>query len=183
MKISLLLCPLIVLFLSGCQTWTRGGQEHASKQGYRLDVPADWIFHPAAEGRLLATKDGVFLQELAVHRQPLSTPLPLTKRSVNAAMSTAELAEALIDETRADRDLLEIEVLDNSPTTLGGAPAARVLFSYTVADEIPIRGARYVVVHEPHVYFVRFSAPSRHYFERDLPAVENILRSFAFTAK
>lgn len=181
MRTSLLVFLLAVVpFFAGCQTWTRGG-DHASAQGFKLSTPPAWIYHPSMAGEFLATKDGVFLQRLTVTRVPLAIPLPHNKRTLSATFTPFEIAEAVIDDLKADHSLQQLVIVENTPALLGGRPAARLLLDYRLEDGSHLRNIRYLCIQADRLYIAGLMAPARHYFDAALPDFEATVRSFAFT--
>lgn len=174
----LLLCALALL--SGCQGWTRGGA-HTSDLGYRVETPSGWIYHPTLGGEFVATRQGLFLQRIHVSQRNLETPLPHSKRTLTATLTPFELAEAIVDEMKADRSFQQLAILENVPTTLGGKPAVRITFEYRVENDARMKSIRYHSLQGKHLYTVGLGAPARHYFDDALPAFETTVRSFVFT--
>ena len=169
--------------LAGCQIWQPGGTVYtAEKNAFSLAVPAGWNFTtkavPARNADLFATKDGIYLQRLFVDHHLIKDPLPHSKRTITAQMSAFEIAEALVDDVRSNHDLLHFEVNENTPATVGGQPGFKLLLQYQNADRLRLTELRYGALVGDRVYFLRFVAPSRHYFERDVAAFEEAARSF-----
>lgn len=172
-----------LLLLAGCQTWQPGGTVYtAEKNSFSLTVPAGWHYTttamPVRNADLFATKDGIFLQRLVVERHLIKEPLPSSKRTITAQMSPFEIAEAIVDDIRSDRALQHFEVNENTPATVGGQPGFRLLLQYQNADNLRLAELRYGALVGDRVYFLRFIAPARHYFERDVGAVEEAARTF-----
>lgn len=181
MKRSLFAIALAtVVLLAGCQSWTRGG-DYTSRRGYRISTPSTWIYHPTLGGDFVATHDGLFLQRLSVRRAPLATPLDHSKRTLTKDLTPLELAEAIIDDLKADQSNQRLVIVENSPATLDGRAAARVMFDYYLEDDTHLKCVRYICVHADNLYTVQLTAPARHYFDDALPVFEKAARSFAFT--
>jgi hypothetical protein len=182
MRIPILVCGALALCLltAGCANWTRGGAPYTAANLYTVTVPGDWLYHPNFGGEYTATKEGVFLQQLVVAKQPLKEPLPQSKRLVTPEMTTLELAEALLDDARANRALLGLEVLENSPTQLDGKPAVRLVLRYSTEDGLDLSRVSIARVHGDSLYVLRLTAPTRHYFERDLAVFDEAVRNFRF---
>lgn len=177
------LFPILLLvamaLLAGCQGWTRGGA-HTSRQGYRLETPAGWIYHPSLADEFVATRQGLFLQRIHVSRRDLESPLPNSKRTLASTLTPLELAEAIVDELKADRSLQQLAIVENSPATLGGRPAVRIIFECRNENDARMKSVRYHGIHDGYLYTAGLGAPARHYFDDALPAFEAAVRSFAF---
>lgn len=176
-----------LLLVSGCQVWQPGGTAFtAEKNVFSLTVPSGWNFTTKAVGGphtdLLATKDGVFLQRLVVEHHLLKDPLPNSKRTLTAQMSPFEIAEAVIDDLRTSRALQHFEVNENTPATVGGQPGFKLLLQFQNSDNLRLAEIRYGSLIGDRLYVLRFTAPARHYFERDLATIEEAARSFRLKA-
>ena len=180
--LSLALAGLL-LVSGGCVTnWSQAGADFTSPFNYRLRLAADWIYHPAINGCFAATKDGFRLQQIVIRKSPLTTPLPTSHRVLSATLTPFELAEAMIDDLKADRTLLQLAVEDNTPAKIGGADGFKLVLDYRTADGLHMKSVRHVCLHDGYLYTLIFIAPSRHYFDHDLPDYDAMVRSFAFTA-
>lgn len=177
--LSLLLVACLPFF-SGCQTWSRGGDQTTSA-GVRLRTPPGWIYHPNAGGTFLATQDGIFLQRFTITRQKLSVPLAHNKRTLSASLTPFELAEAVIDDLKANRTLHRLAVVENTPAKFGGRNAVRLVVDYYLEDDTHVTSARYVCTRGDYLYVATLEAPARHYFAAALPAFEDAVRSATFT--
>jgi hypothetical protein len=178
LRVSLVLG--LLLGLTGCATWGPGGVPHKSPLGFTLTVPAGWIFHPSVGGELFATRDGVALQQFTVRRGELPLDLPMTKREVKAGMTAYELAEMLTDEDRAEKQRERYTVTATAATQLGGLEGCRFDFSHRTPDGLRMSGRVWAVMRGEYLYVLRYAAPSRHYYERDLAAVTSAVEGLKF---
>lgn len=179
----------VILVLSGCQVWQEGGSTFRTRDGKAsLHVPNGWMFTSAAaiaQGDMLATRDGVLLQRMVLEHHELEKPLALTKRKLTPALSPYELAEAVVDDLRSNRELSSFEVHDNSPATVGGRPGFRLVTSFRVPapEGLRVTEIRYGTIVGERLYTLRFTAPTRHYFERDLAIFESAAQTLQLGAK
>lgn len=181
MRKLLLLISAGTLLLSGCVTWQPGGQRYTAGRGaYSLTPPAGWMFIEQPAGRVLATRDGLILQQVTVQGLALKDPLPGSKRVLTAGLTPFELAEAVADDLRADHSLLSIEILKNEPAQVGKHDGFKLVVSYQTKDRLRITQSIYGCIDQSKLYLLRFTAPSRHYFERDLASFEAAVQSFQF---
>src|SRR5262245_56420824 len=100
-----------LLLLTGCVTWQKGGSVYNAGGGdYTLLVPADWLFIEAPKGHVLATKESQFIHRVEVERRELKNALPHAKKPIAATLTPLELSEALLDDLRSDRAILNPQV-------------------------------------------------------------------------
>ncbi len=170
------------LWLSSCATWTLvGGKFDASGDRYEVELPEGWRrFMPYRDGVAL-TFDGLELQAVYLARIPFDKEAPNTKRKIAKGMLPQEVAEVVIDDFRSDRNRGNLEVIENSPTAVGGYAGFKLVYSYQASTNLRKRGVYYGVLVDQWYYFVYYQAPARYYFDRDLPTFEKIRSSFKIT--
>jgi hypothetical protein len=183
---SLILLALTsVLLLPGClvSPWRPGGETFTPPSGdYTVRVPAGWMFAERPSG-LIATNDGMLLQSCGLHRHNLKLPLPYSKRTLSASTTPLELAEAIADDMKADRVFQGLTVPTIEPVDFGGRPGCKLLLQYHNSSKLRYSQLMYACIANDCVYLVYFRAPTRHYFERDAAAFDELIRSFQFTGK
>jgi hypothetical protein len=178
-KLLLISALVVVALLSGCQMWNPGGTRVSGKNdAFSIVPPAGWMYATSLGPGLIASKEGLVLQNLVVEQFDLTKPLPNSKRTLSATLAPFEAAEAVLDDLRANRELLGFDVKENTPTTVAGQPGFKIVFSYRTKDRLHLTEARYGTIADQKLWIVRYSAPARHYFERDLPVFEEAVRSF-----
>lgn len=184
MRNSLLILTLaaLLLGLAGCVSWQTGGQPFTSRGGYTVTAPAGWMFIEQPGGILRATRDGLILQEFVISSHELKKPLPASKRVLTASLTPYELAEAIADDLRSNRELLAFEIVANEPARIGGLDGFSLTVRYHTKDKLRLTTRIDGAIKGDKLYTLRLAAPSRHYFERDLPAFRDAVNSFRFTA-
>lgn len=176
------LLPVLALLagLSACAPWTRVEPETRSfeKRGdYTLELPAGWVRRNADLNDLFLTRDGPALNFIVVTRQPHDRKLPGTQRTTRPDTLPIELAELAIAEWRAVQATANLEVLDNTPTTLGGLPAVRLHVRYFNERGLPIERLMLAAVDARGRLALLFEAPGLVYFERGIADFEALAAS------
>ncbi len=177
---------LILLVLSGCATatatarWVRpSGELRHEKGNFAVAVPEGWIaWQNTGSGRIAITRDGFPLQQILVGRITIKEAMQNAKRRFEPGMLPQETAEIVADDFASNKRMSNFRVLENAPATVAGHPAFRLTFTYT--NEAGLRGKDVYCgfLTGEWFYFLRFSAAERHYFDRDRPAFDNVVRSF-----
>ena len=167
------------LLAAGCQTWQPGGTPVSLAKGaVAITPPAGWKHATIGGADLIASKEGPVLQKMVVEHVDLSQPPPKeTKRAVAAGMTPFEVAEAVIGELRANQELLGLDVRENTPVDVGGKPGIKIVFAFRTKDGLQLTEARYSALVGQTLWHIRYVAPTRHYFERDLAAFEAAVRT------
>ena len=180
------LIPLLLatISLGGCQlpTWQSGGGTHTSVVGdFTVNVPPAWMFmeRPVA---FVATNDGLLLQRAGISRHDLALPLPYSKRKLAPTLTALELAEAVADDMRADRAFLGLEITELLPAEVSGHTGFKLKMAFHDSDGLRYTQLLYGCMTDAKLYLLHYRAPTRHYFERDAAAFDELVRSFHLTA-
>jgi hypothetical protein len=152
----------------------------AERSGFEVVPPPAWMRFNGRDDTLVLTRDGTALQRIVVGSSDVGKPIGIgaSKRPVQAGMSPQELAELVIDDIRAAESLTAIQILENAPATLSGRSGFRVVASFRDGRGLPRRIALYGLSDGARLYEVFYVAPERHYFARDLPVFEELVRTF-----
>lgn len=165
-------------------------------------VPEGWHWVRRGED-VLATRDGVFLQQILVERLhvdqvdqkvgafplavwsskawPVRTAKNLTDRFV-AGMSPADAAEVLLGSRRNDPSVADLALRKVVTRTIAEQQAFRAEFDFRLvsaeADRWPIyRSASCGFVLGEWFYGITYTAAARYYFDRDADTFETFLES------
>lgn len=170
------------LVLGGCATakpWVEGGGRYTSTSlGFSLDLPAGWVRARGDKEVLLVTRDGPPLQRILVDRLEAGKPLRFTKKTIAAGMLPHEVAEVLLDDLRSEPGIAEVIVLEEGPVTLGGQPGFRAVVQYRTGGLVVKQVLSGALV-GGRCFRLRYIAPRRHYFDRDVAVFERVRESFA----
>jgi hypothetical protein len=178
--IALLLTTLLAA--TGCVTapWVpAGGAYTSAAEHYTIDLPEGWMRWTQDEnGRLVVTRDGVWLQLIMIERHRVGQPLKHTKKKLATGMMPQEAAEVLLDNFSSNKDVSGLEVKDNRPITISGKPGFWTVVTYKTKDDLKVRVVYCGVLDGEWFYGLRYAAPQRHYFDKDVKTFETMLRSF-----
>ena len=100
---------------------------------------------------------------------------------LGSTLTAFELAEAVADDLRTNREFLNFEIVANEPATIGGREGFALTVRYQTKDKLRLTIRIAGVIQGNKLYTLRFAAPTRHYFERDLPAFTAAVQSFRWT--
>jgi hypothetical protein len=71
----------------------------------------------------------------------------------------------------------DFEVKESKSAKVAGNPGFRVVYSYKTAEGLKMQGVLYGLINGEWFYLIRYAAPKRHYFDRDLKAFERVVAS------
>jgi hypothetical protein len=174
---------LLLASLTACTQWTRVDQTtrvETKGNDYSLTLPLGWVKHTATSNDLFITRDGPALNYIIVNRQPHDAKLPRTKRETRADMLPHELAALVVAEWKGNEATANLDVLSNTPVSLGGKPAARVHIRYKNERGLPIERVLIGMVDAKGRLFLVYEAPAIVYFQRNLAEFEAMAASVRF---
>lgn len=167
-----------VLFVAGCALWTQIGGLYTSDSGkFSVELPSGWMKYNAVD-YLLITRDGVLLQNIAIERIDIKKELSHTKKKLRQDMLPQEAAEVIIDNMASNPAILNLEVIENMPAKVGGFPGFKLVTIYKNKDGLKFKSVYYGFLWDHWLYSLRYSAPQRYYFAKDVTTFENVVKSF-----
>lgn len=171
-----------LVLTAGCVSlpWVPAEPQHTVRSGhFSVELPQGWMrWNHGPADEVLVTRDGEMLQQILVERVPVDAELRHTKKRLARGMLSQEAAEVVIDNYASDRSNLDFEVRENSPTKVAGFPGFRVTFTYRTRDGLRIKTVYYGFVKDDALYGIRYTAPQRYYFDKDIKSFEQVLQSF-----
>lgn len=164
--------------LAGCAPWVQvGGPFQSTPNNFSVELPEGWM-RLNTNDYLLTTRDGVLLQNIRIIRHYIDQPLVRTKKSFEKGMLPQEIAEVIVDDLSSTPELLNFEVMENSPAEIAGIPGFRLVFGHKSKDGLRFKNIRYGFMADDWVYSLEYSAAARYYFEKDLGTFERVVSSF-----
>jgi hypothetical protein len=189
--------PLLCL-LAACATarppaWLPADAPYTSRDGFTATAPPGWMranLDPKGEGkgektgRLVLTRDGAALNRIVGAAVEAGKPIGFGKstRVVAVGMSISELGELALDDIRSEEGITDVQVLETAPARLDGREGFHLLLTFR--DEgLPRRLSLYGALDGQRFYALFYVAPARVYFDRDLAAFGEVVRSFRISAR
>ena len=171
---------LLLLVTAACAPWVRvgGGYQHAEKN-FSVDLPDGWMRFNNVQ-YLLVTRDGILLQTISIDRMKVTDSLKHTKKKLALDMLPQEAAEVIADNMNSDTNISDFILLENSPTTIAGRAGFKLVYTYKNKDGLLFKSVYCGFISEDWFYDLRYTAPARYYFDKDLGTFEKVLNSFAF---
>ncbi len=186
---TLRILPLI-LMLSLCACMGRqaqwapaGSQAVLSDDQLDMEWPQGWMtLRPAEKDAvavkqgllLMGTRDGFGLQNMRLHKRALDGEFTHTQKKLSAEMLPQEVAEVILDDLRANPEVVDLNVVDHRPSTVAGVPGFRLTVTYRGKSGLLRQSALYGCTHKGMLVLLSFDAPKRHYFAYDLATFETM---------
>jgi hypothetical protein len=181
MKRLVLIC-LLVVFITGCLPWVRTSGYHAEPTlNVSAELPYGWMRHNTTD-YLFITRDGPMLQYIMVESIHVEDELKHTKKKFKKGMMPQEQAEVILDNTGSSEEVRNLKVKWNKPTKLNGRKAFKVLFTYQDEDGLQYQSLYYGFMEGDWFYGIRYNAPERYYFDKELKTFKDVLMSVKLLA-
>lgn len=147
-------------------------------QGWMTLRPAEKDDASAKEGLLLvATRDGFGLQTIRLSKRPLDGDFKHTQKKLIADMRPQEAAEIVLDDIRANPDIVDLKLIENGPATLAGARAFKLSISYRNKSGLLRQRVQYGSLDKGMLVTISYDAPRQYYFSHDLDTFEHMKSS------
>ena len=170
----------MMLLLGGCAIWkTAGGPYESSDLGVHVDLPYNWMRYNVDTGRMLIiSRDGPLLQKIMIERVDIDNDLTHSKKKFSKNMLPEDVAQLYLDNQSSNKDITNLEVMENAPCDIAGNSGFRALYSYRTKDELDIKCLVYGFLRGENVYLISYTAPGRHYFDLDINTFDTLFKSF-----
>ncbi len=177
----LLILPL--LMLSGCvTTWTRveqgQNQQLDTNRSFSVVIPTQWVRLTNTMNNISVTRDGTMLQWIEVKRRNKEKPFASLDKALPSQPLVTELAEYYLADTKKQAANIHIEQLDLQPVSIAEQTGFRMTLKLVNSRGLEVHMITYGVWVEGWFYQLSYQAPKLYYFERDLPAFEQIVGTF-----
>jgi hypothetical protein len=146
-------------------------------RSYTVELPRGWV-RLVDRDSVVASREGLFLQRIDVFQQDVSKPLGGTRKLVSPRMLPQELSELVQDALASSPAIQGFTVVENVPAVLGGQPGFKLVAVYKDSDGLPMRVLLYGALVGESLYELSYSAPERHYFDRDVDTFEQVRSTF-----
>jgi len=169
---------LILVGLTACAPWVNvGGYYEATRHNFTVDLPEGWMRLNTPK-YVLVTRDGVLLQNIVIRRWQCDEKLQHTKKEFRKDMLPQEVAEVLLDDTSSDPAVLNFALIENLPAEAKAFLGSRIVFTFKNKDGLQMKSVCYAFMQGNWVYSIRYTAPVRHYFDKDIETFEKMVQTF-----
>jgi hypothetical protein len=146
---------------------------------YTIELPRGWM-RLGDRDAVVASREGLYLQRIDVFQHEVGRPLGGTRKGVFVGMLPQEASEVVQDALASSPGIHDLDVVENAPAVLDGQPGFKLVVAYKDRDGLRMRSVVYGALVGQSLYELSYSAPERHYFDRDLPTFEQVRLSFRF---
>ena len=169
---------VLLVILAGCAVWQQTGGLF-SGAGYTLDLPKGWMASRNPKN-LNVTRDGQPLQNIYINVTDITKQDKEDKKILQKSMLPQEAAQLMIDSMSSDKSVGQFRVVENTPARIGGVDGFRLVYTYRRGD-VRYKSIYYGLLQGEKFYRISYSAPVRYYFDKDIAAFEEIVRSLKLT--
>jgi hypothetical protein len=179
MKNGLILLTLIGL-ITGCCGWKAVDGDFQADT-YRMEVPGGWMKFDSG-AYVMISHDGPYLQYILFQERPLERPFRHARKRLTADMLPQEAAQTVIDDLSSDPMVANFAVIENAPAVIDDHDGFKLLFSYRDREGLFLKTAYYGFIQGQSYYSLRYTAPQRYYFDKDIEVFESMLAKFHLLA-
>jgi hypothetical protein len=171
----------VVLALTACAgPWKTAPDQLRSPQ-WSIASPDGWMHLSTQESEMLS-KDGPYLEYILIQSRPLAQGFRFTNQKLSPDMLPHEAAQLIADNMRSDPLIRQFRLLASEPAMVGGQPGFRLIYSYRDQYGVETKTIYYGVI-LPNLFFnLRYTATQRHYFDKELPAFNEVFDSLWFVS-
>ena len=165
----------IMCMVNACAPWIRtGGPFTATEENVALELPDGWMRWNTKE-YFLITRDGVDLQYILVEKINAQDSLKHTKKKFRKGMLPLEAAEVILDNIASSDKVHGFEIKENKPARIDGKHGFRAVYTYKTDNGLKMKGIVYGLMIGEWYYGIKYAAPQRYYFDRDLKTFERVV--------
>ena len=173
-----ILSIIILMLAMGCAPWAQvGGLYKTESHNYSVDLPQGWMRWNKGND-LLITRDGVLLQNIQIVRLNTEEPLKHTKKKFLKGMLPQEVAEVVLDNIASNQEVLNFELIENSPLKISGNSGFKAVYTLKNKDGLKIKSIYCGFFMDKWFYGINYNAAQRYYFDKDVKTFEKVLESF-----
>lgn len=183
--IQLLQVLLLILLLSGCATIKLIKEKNVNWKNsqFQAILPIGWVTYSSPGSVLSLTRDGKFLQNIAILKSKTGKKLPKTKRKITEDLLIHEVATIIADEMRLAEGISNFEILSKKPSNIGGKDAFRLEYQYRDSNFVKYHGIVYGFIHKKKFYEIEYRAVEQHYHTKSIEIFDNFANSFKIRKK
>ena len=173
----------LLMSIAACSPWVPvAGPCDPPSCHFWVTLPEKWMKF-RTDDYLLISKDGPFLQYVLIEERQVDQPFGHTAKTLRRGMLAQEAAQVIIDEISADRGISDFRVVENRPVRVNGLDGFKLLFTHKNRDGLLFRTQYCGFLSGFRFYAIRYNAPERYYFDKDIQTFESILSSFQVREK
>ncbi len=171
------------IVLTGCVTvWSKVEQASftAEDHSYTVALPVGWVRHLMGHSPndVFITYDGPGLDRIEIVKHANKDAFPKIKKSASENMLAYELAELMIAELKSNKDLANLEVVENVPATISGTPGFKLELRVKNSKGVEFELLIYGVATKSGFYTLTYAAPRMHYYDKYKGVFESTVASF-----
>lgn len=177
--------PIIViwiaatLMLTACAGPWNTAPVQLSEPQWSITSPEGWMHLSMQESEMLS-KDGPYLEYILIQSRPLERGFRFTRQKLEADMLPHEAAQVIADNMRSDPLIRQLQLLAIEPATVDGHAGFKLIYSYQDPYGVEIKTIYYGVILPNQFFNLRYTAAQRYYFEKELPAFNQVFDSLRF---
>ncbi len=164
------------LMLTACAGPWHTPPNQLSEPPWSITSPAGWMQLSTQESEMLS-KDGPYLEYILIQSRSLEQGFRFTNQKLEPDMLPHEAAQVIADNMRSDPLIQQLQLLASEPAMVGGHAGFRLIYSYQDPYGVTTKTIYYGVILPNRFFNLRYTAAQRYYFEKELPAFNQVVDS------
>lgn len=165
---------VLLILIAGC---VHAVEHQEPIYTFSVTIPEGWK-KLDTEKFLIITRDVAYKQYALIQERPIDKPFKHTRKTLRRGMLPQEAAGIIVDEISSDINLSNFQLIANTPASVRGHEAFKILFTYKDQYGTDFKTLYYGFIKGEIFYNLRYTAKKIDYFEKDLATFEKFVDSF-----
>ena len=167
---------IATLMLTACAGPWNAAPGLLSEPQWSITSPEGWMHLSTQESEMLS-KDGPYLEYILIQSRSLAQGFRFTNQILKPDMLPHEAAQVITDNMRSDPLIRQLRLLASEPAMVGGHAGFRLIYSYQDPYGVKTKTIYYGVILPNRFFNLRYTAAHRYYFDKELPAFNEVVDS------
>jgi hypothetical protein len=170
---------VVAMMLAACAGPWKSAPNRLSAPQWSTSAPEGWMQLSTQDSEMLS-KDGPYLEYILIQSRSMAQGFRFTNQQLTPDMLPHEAAQLVTDNMRSDPLIRKLRMLASEPAMVGGHAGFRLVYSYQDPSGVEIKTIYYGVILPDLFFNLRYTATQRYYFEKELPAFNEVLGGLRF---
>jgi hypothetical protein len=164
------------LMLTACAGPWHTPPNQLSQPPWSITSPEGWMQLSTQESEMLS-KDGPYLEYILIQSRSLEQGFRFTRQKLEPDMLPHEAAQVIADNMRSDPLIRQLQLLASEPAMVGGHAGFKLIYIYQDPYGVTTKTIYYGVILPNRFFNLRYTAAHRYYFDKELPAFNQVVDS------
>lgn len=167
---------LVMMMTTACAGPWKTVPDRLIAPQWSITAPDGWMHLNQPDSEMLS-RNGPYLEFIMIQSRPLAKGFRFTKQELKPAMLPHEAAGLIMDNLRSDPYIRGFRVLASEPAMIDGHAGFKLTYNYRDQHGVELKTIYYGALLPDQFFNIRYTAAQRYYFDRELPAFNEVLGS------